>query len=308
MRRDLLDGALLGVGPALKFLRSVRGQYSQIVAVGDAVPLVLCALARLPIDIYLDVFKSGYSHDYNFAERALIRHSAKKTYCRDEILSRRLRNAGVNAVSAGNIMTDTIPRADYKMAAKRLHPMAITLMPGSRDGTAQSLKVQLEAIRRMPSELDADIFVAVANSVDPQQLADEIGIEFKPALSKSPTDLGKLCCKGFTVHLVRGAVGNLIEASDLVLSQAGTGTQQALGLGKPVITFNRADNRKKRMKDEQALMGDARILTGPDAKALADALRNLLADAGERRRLGDVGRTRMGGPGTLAAVLADLVS
>lgn len=306
MRRDMLDGALLGVGPALKFLRSVRNSYDQVVAVGDAVPLMLCAAARVSIDIYLDVFKSGYAHDYNLAERALIRHVAKKTYCRDEILAARLRKAGIDATSAGNIMTDTIPRADYNMSVKRLHPLAITLMPGSRDWTAQSLKVQLEAVRRMPSELDADVFVAVANSIDPQSLADEIGITFKPARTANCADLGRLTCKGFNAHLVRGAVGNLIEASDVVLSQAGTGTQQALGLGKPVITFNRADNRKKRMDDEQALMGDARILTGPDAKSLADALRCLLADAGERKRLGEIGRKRLGGPGTLAAVVADL--
>lgn len=306
LRRDMFGGAFLGIGPAVKFLRSMREQYDSVVAVGDAVPLLLCAAARLPIDIYLDVFKSGYSHKYNIIERALIRHISKKTYCRDDMLAASLRQKGVPAVSAGNIMTDTIPRTNYNMAVKRLHPMAVTLMPGSRDWTAQSLKVQLEALRRMPSELDADIFVAVANSIDPQHLADEVGMDFKPSRSANPADLGKLSCKGIVAHLARGAVGNLIDASDLVLSQAGTGTQQALGLGKPVITFNRADNRKKRMADEQALMGDARILTGPDAKSLADALRALLADAGERRRLGEIGSKRLGGPGTLAAVVADL--
>lgn len=308
LRRDLLDGALLGIGPAFRFLRAAHGQYDRVIAVGDAMPVMMCAAARLPIDIYLDVFKSGYSHKYNIAERALLRHAVKKTYCRDDVLALSLRIKGIDAVSAGNIMIDTIPRAQYNMAPKRLHPMAVTLMPGSRDWTAQSLKVQLDALRRMPSELDADIFVAVANSIDPQALANEVGMDFKPGRAGCPADLGRLSCKGTTAHLVRGAVGNLIEASDLVLSQAGTGTQQALGLGKPVITFNRASNRKKRMADEQALMGDARILTDPDVKSLADAVQALLADAGERRRLGEIGTKRLGGPGTLAAIAADLTA
>jgi uncharacterized protein (TIGR03492 family) len=120
-------------------------------------------------------------------------------------------------------------------------------------------------------------------------------------------DLGMLMGEGLMVHLATGVAGNLIEAADLVLSQAGTATQQALGMGKPVITFNRADNRKKRMADEQALMGEARILVENDPAALSAATLKLLTNAEERARLGAIGRERLGPSGAASKIVECLV-
>lgn len=304
--RDIKGGLLFAILPAIKFLRAARAQYDLVIAVGDGVPVILSLLAGRKIDIYLDVFKSGYAHTYNFIERAMIGEVVGKTYCRDNMLADTLRDAGLNALSAGNVMLDTVPYGIYDMARKCSSELSVVLLPGSRDWTAESLEVQLEALRRLPSELKPDIFMAVANGIDVEKLAKDIGWEYGCTRSARQADLGRLKRNGMVVHLASGVVGNLIERCDLVLSQAGTGTQQALGLGKPVITFNRQGNRRKRMADEQALMGPSRILTPPDPKLLSDALRNLLADSTERRRLGAIGKKRLGGPGTLAAVVADI--
>jgi len=222
------------------------------------------------------------------------------------MLAGALRKKGLNATSAGNIMLDTVPMGDYDIPSRRTHPTLVTLLPGSRVWTGDSLKLYTEALRQVPQALTPDLFVAVAGGLSPADLAAASGLALVPPASNEPTDLGVLNGDGIQLHLVRGAVGNLIAASDVVLSQAGTATQQALGLGKPVITFNRADNRKKRMRDEQALMGEARILTPPDAGAVATALTGLLGNPDERARLGAIGKARLGGPGTLAAVVADL--
>jgi len=304
--RDVKGGMLASIWPAIRFLRQARGRYDKVVAVGDAVTPLLCKLAGLPIDIYLDVFKSGYAHRYSAPERWLIGAIAKKTYCRDTMLAKSLSARGILAMSAGNIMLDTVPYGSYDMAKKRKRDLAVTLLPGSRVWTAESLKLQVAALRLLPAELVPDVFVAIAGGIDVVDLAHATGLVHKPSRSKNPADLGQLAGEGLVLHLATGAIGNLIAGSDIVLSQAGTATQQALGLGKPVITFNRADNRPKRMADEQALMGEARILTAPDAAALATALQGLLADSDERTRLGTIGRARLGGPGTLQAVIADL--
>ncbi len=304
--RDIRGGMLSSVWPALKFLRSVRGQYDRVVAVGDLVTPLMCRLSGLPIDIYLDVFKSGYAHHYSAAERWVIKSVARKVFCRDDMLAAALRGAGVDAVSAGNIMLDTVPRGTYAPGRKRKAACAVTLLPGSRVWTAESLQVQVAALKRLPAALMPDVFVAVAGGVDVAELAEATGLKHEKSRAKNPEDLGRLTGDGLTLHLARGAVGNLIAASDLVLSQAGTATQQALGLGRPVITFDRADNRRKRMADEQALMGEARILTAQDPAAVAEAMERLLADSAERKRLGAIARERLGGPGTLEAVLTEL--
>src|SRR5690606_16206396 len=120
-------------------------------------------------------------------------------------------------------------------------------------------------------------------------------------------DLGQLTDGKLVVHMARGrAMGNLLAASDLVLSQAGTATVQALGLGRPAITFLNPRDRRSRVENEQRLFGAARVLVDADAAALAKALADLLGDDAERARLGAIGRERIGRPGALAAILAAL--
>ncbi len=304
--RDIRGGMFAMVWPAIRFLKAARGRYDRVIVVGDMVGPLFSLLAGLEIDIYLDVFKVGQAHRYLGIEKWILRRVARKTFNRDDILASSLRAAGIDAQSAGNVMMDTVPRGSYDMAGRCRHDYAVTLMPGSREWTGESLRLQVQALTRLPTHLAPDIFLALAGGIDPERLAAETGLEFVPPQGDEASDAGTLSGEGLIVHLARGVVGNLVEGSDLVLSQAGTGTQQALGLGKPVITFNRAGNRKKRMRDEQALMGEARRLMPEDADAVAGEMAHLLSDPGLRARLGRIGRARLGGPGTIAAVIEAL--
>ncbi len=304
--RDVKGGMFAMVPPAVRFLKSRRGVYDRVIAVGDMVGPILCFMAGLPIDIYLDVFKVGQAHHYLGIEKWVLKRVAGKTFCRDDILAGSLRAAGLDAHSAGNVMLDTVPRGAYDVAARRSRPFAITLMPGSREWTGESLALQIAALTKLPTDVAPDVFLALAGGIDPEDLADRTGFVFAPPESGEKSDAGTLSGQGLTLHLARGVAGTLIEKTDLVLSQAGTGTQQALGLGKPVITFNRAGNRAKRMRDEQALMGEARLLLPEDANTVAGETERLLRDKDLRARLGEIGRKRLGGPGTIAAVVEEL--
>jgi uncharacterized protein (TIGR03492 family) len=304
--RDIKGGMFFMIWPAVRFLKAQRGRYDKVIAVGDSVTPLFCLLAGLKVDVYLDVFKSGYCHRYLGIEKWVLKRIATRTFCRDDMLAASLRARGIDAASAGNVMLDTVPRGTYDMAGRRRHNFALTLMPGSREWTGESLSLQVKALTRLPHDLQSDVFVALAGGIDPERLAAETGLSYAPPESGETSDAGTLSGDRLTLHLARGVVGNLIDASDLVLSQAGTGTQQALGLGKPAITFNRAGNRKKRMRDEQALMGEARSLMPEDADAVAAEIARLLRDPELRARLGALGKERMGGPGTIAAVIETL--
>jgi uncharacterized protein (TIGR03492 family) len=126
-------------------------------------------------------------------------------------------------------------------------------------------------------------------------------------LSVEAADMGTLVDDHLTIHMAKGgALGNLVEGSDLVLSQAGTATIQSLGLGKPAITFVNPRDRRSRFTDEQMLFGEARTVVAPEAAAVGNALKHLLANDVERNRLGTVGRERIGGPGAMQAIIARL--
>lgn len=305
VRRDL--GAMLkSIAPAVRFLREISGIYDKVVVIGDAVGLFLAKWAGLPVSIYLDVFKTGYAHHYPAIEKWVIGRTAAVVFCRDDMLAQSLRKAGVDARSHGNVMMDTVPYGDYDTDARRIGNATVALLPGSRANTPANLAMQVSALERVPRAGSADIFVALATGIDPADLADATGFTWHPPYGQSSTDAGDLVGKGLTLHLVTGAMGNVLEAADLVLAQAGTATQQALGLGKPVVSYNDPANRPKRMADEQALMGEARMLVGNSSEAIAEAVSMLLNDPEERARRGAIGRERLGGPGTLDAVLKEL--
>jgi uncharacterized protein (TIGR03492 family) len=309
IRRDIASGGLRTVPPAFSFLRRVAGQYDQVVVVGDMVGVLFSLFAGLRNLFYIDVYKTGAARLYSPAERFAIKRTCRTVFCRSQNLAQTLTAAGIDARTAGNVMMDTVPEGDYNAKARRTRPLAVTLLPGSRALTAESFALQVEALRRLPDEIMPDVFVAVAGGVDADDLARQAGLRRTLRLTSERGDLGELTDGRIIVHVARGsAMGNLLTASDIVLSQAGTATVQALGLGIPAVTFINPRDRRSRFRDEQGLFGDARVVVAPESGAVAGALEKLLGDETERKRLGQAGRERIGGPGALSTIIEALTS
>ncbi|KKB08769.1 hypothetical protein [Devosia chinhatensis] len=307
VRRDIVNGGLMTVPPALKFLRSAKDRYDRVIVVGDVTGVLACMATGHRGLVYLDVYKTGAARLYSRLERLVIARACDLVFCRAESLAAPLRADGVDARSAGNLMMDTVPYGHYDTQARRARPLAVTLLPGSRALTAESFALQVAGLRLLPDALQPDIFVAIAGSVNVDELAKAAGLSRTSTLSAESDDLGMLTDGTIHIHMARGrAMGNLLEASDLVMSQAGTATVQALGLGRPVITFRHARDRRSRFEDEQQLFGQARTVVETDAQGISNALARLLADDAERQRLGTIGRERISGPGAIDHMLAAL--
>ncbi|MEO5804949.1 hypothetical protein [Devosia sp.] len=308
LRKDIATGGLMVVPPALKFLRAIKGQYDRVVVVGDMVGILACLITGNRDLTYLDVYKTGAARRYSMLEAMAIKRTCRTVFCRAKTLSDTLAGKGVDARCAGNVMMDTIPTGDYGAAARRTKARAITLLPGSRALTAESFSIQVDALRLLPPVDRPDVFLAVAGSVNVEELAKQSGLRRTLMLSSEADDLGELSDGSLTIHMARGgAMGNLLATSDVVLSQAGTATVQALGQGKPAITFINTRDRRSRFADEQALFGDARVVVEGDPALVSAALRKLLTDDAERMRLSYLGRERIGGPGAMTAIVAELV-
>ncbi|WDR06572.1 hypothetical protein PSQ90_03665 [Devosia rhodophyticola] len=307
LRKDIATGGLSVIPPALRFLRQIRGRYDRVIVVGDMVGVLGCVLTGVGDLTYLDVYKTGAARLYSPLEAMAIRRSCKAVFCRAANLAAILKDKGVDARCVGNIMMDTVPSGDYDAGARRSRPHAVTLLPGSRALTAESFAVQINALRTLSANERPDIFLALAGSVKVDDLARSAKLQRTPMLTGEASDVGELSDGDLTVHMARGgAMGNLLATSDIVLSQAGTATVQALGLGKPAITFVNARDRRSRFRDEQELFGSARIVTEADPASVGQALGGLLRNSQERARLGDIGRQRIGGPGAMAAIIEEL--
>lgn len=306
--QDVAGGGLGTVWPGIKFIRDSARHYDRVVVVGDMVGIIGAFVAGIGNLVYLDVYKTGYGRAYWPLERWLIGRTSRIVFNRSEALAQSLRDRGIDARFAGNVMMDTISQGDYDARARRHAPRAVTLLPGSRQFTAESFALQVAALRLLPDDVQPDLFVAVAGSVDPAALGGVAGLTYRGPMSHEAGDLGTLSDEHMVLHLARGAAGNLIAASDLVLSQAGTATIQALGLGRPAITFHQKRDRKSRFRDETALFGDARWVVAPQARAVGEALLTLLTDDAERQRRAEIGRARVGGPGAIDAIIAEIIA
>lgn len=308
LARDVAGGGLSTVWPGIQFVRRVAKLYDRIVVVGDIVGIAGAFVAGVRGVIYLDVYKTGHARDYWPIERWLIRKTARTVFNRSPVLAETLRKSGIDARFAGNVVMDAISYGQYDAAARRKRPLAVTLLPGSRQFTTESFALQVAALRLIAAAERPDLFVAVAGSVDPGELGRATGLKYDGPMTHDAGDLGTLSDADLTLHLARGATGNLLEASDVVLSQAGTATIQALGLGRPAITFANPRDRGSRFADESALFGEARIVTTPDAALVARALHHILSDDAERARLGEIGRQRIGGQGAIGAIIAEILA
>ena len=294
--QDVAGGLLGTVPPGLAFMHRVRHAYDRVLVIGDFIGVGGCFLSGIRGVTYVDVYKTGYGSPYLGIERWVIGKTCRTVFSRHPSLAESLQAHGIDARAAGNVMMDTIPRAGIDIKSLRTRPLAVTLLPGSREQTAANFALQVDALRRLPEALRPDVFLALAGGIEPEALARAANLAWT----------GLNFTGDLTIHAFRGALGDLLDESDVVLSQAGTATIQSLGSRRPVLSFTRPGDRLKRHRDESRLFGDARWLVQDDPREIGDALAALLGDDIDRTRRGGIGQERIGGPGAIDQIIASL--
>lgn len=283
--RDVAGGGIATVWPGLKFIRETRGKYDRVVVVGDMIGVYGAWITGHTGLIYVDVYKTGYGGPYLAIDKWILKRSVRTVFCRSEKLADSLRRAGIDARAAGNVMMDTIPRTGAIVPRRR--GLAATILPGSRGHALDNFALQAKALALVAPEVRPDLLVAVASSIDESALRERAeGIEM--------------------TYMPGRALGDMLDRSDFVLSQAGTATIQAIGLGRPAVTFQTDEDRPSRFRQESQLFGDARIAVRSDPQEIAGAVTGLATDPADRLRRGNVGRERVGAPGAIAAIIEEI--
>jgi uncharacterized protein (TIGR03492 family) len=97
----------------------------------------------------------------------------------------------------------------------------------------------------------------------------------------------------------RGPLGAMLQRATIVLGQAGTANEAAAAAGIPVVAYEPSHAGKRawyRMR-QAGLLGGALLVVDGTIQNAAMQVRELLADAVRRERMGRIGRERMGPPG-----------
>ena len=305
--RDIRAGLIGHTVAQVAFLRRSRGTYDAVVAVGDTFALLMARFAQGAKTIFVGTAKSVYVAPYGPLEERLLAKS-DAIFVRDAATAALLAQHGVNAQAPGNVIVDLYERGEpvqWPFSAQ------LALFPGSR-ASAYADAVALCAVVR---ELRAHTLVGASLSLAPGLETDRFvrelradGWESLPGpSSKMPFVLRD--ARGEAIVAWRGSLGAMLEGATLVLGQAGTANEAAASAGIPVVALEQSPGGRLAWyrRRQRGLLGAAMRIVSSDPAQAAREIATLLADPQAREQMAQAGRARMGGPGGIDAIAAQVL-
>ena len=231
----------------------------------------------------------------------------RKVFARDARTAAWLHELGVpQATFQGNVMMDLLSPELELTPALDGRPV-LALLPGTRDDYRFALPFMLETAGLLP-ELQA--FAAFPNEVSSLELPNGWSWVAPTALETSVNaDVVALHVSGTRVPILRGAFAALLHRAAVALGTAGTGNEQAVGLGVPVVGFATRGPQftASFAQAQQRLLGAGLHLEPADLVRLAAAVRSGATDLAWRAATRAAGLERMGTAGAARRVVKSLL-
>lgn len=327
--RDL-QGGLVGLTLAqLKTARQWAKSGGKILAVGDIVPLAIAWQSGAEYS-FVGTAKSEYSlrdergrlpgrpptdgwsgSVYVPWERWLMAHSrCRGVFARDQLTADLLQKKGVPALYPGNPMMDDLGTSADKLArlTATFPPaparLTLALLPGSRAPEAfdnwQRMVGAIASVMQTFGDRQIRLLAALAPSLNLAAFKDillEAG--WQPVAGEYLT----FQQGNGVLALTTNAFAECLHLADAALATAGTATEQAVGLGKPVVTFPGPGPQFTYAfaEAQSRLLGPSVMLLSQPSEVGA-ALQACLADGPRLQYIAENGRRRMGQPGAAGAI------
>ena len=279
--KGFVQDVLTSFNIPFEYVRKLRGNSKPdiLLVVGDVPLLVLGWIAFKTKAYFLAPCKSDYIAPHLGIEVSIMKKVTSTVFTHDKRTAGSLKNKGVNAVFLGNPMMDGLEKENVFRPPD--NKVVIGVLPGSREEAYGNLERILRVGERIKAyKKDVMFPIAVSPTLD--------------------WDRVKSICSGYEFAVpVRNAFVDVVLASDIIISLAGTATEQAAGMGKSVVVFNGtgASSSWRKMFDQKKLLGDAVLLFRYDPEKIAREVVRVLNEPETLKRMGEAGKQRMGGEG-----------
>lgn len=337
--KDLKEGWIATHYRQVKAAIQMKKKYSMIVAVGDIVPIAAAVLARTPF-LFIGCAKSSYYTlwaGYTRLEKRLLRKYCTLTFPRDRLTIKELDRAKVPNEYAGNPMMDDLQVSEIPLPIPPITQKGkgkiIGVLPGSRTDMEQNaihlLKV-IEAYREHSPGEPAYFLFAVTDDFNvhtiSENIRDRTGETAKtetlqwhqePITEKDQHQGISLKLITFTskpgtlnthAWFIKGKLADVLDQSTIVVGVAGTANEQAVGLGKPLITYPTQGVMGPRYVNmKMQFFGPSALKVSPEPQKVAQAVIALLADKERQKQMIKAGKERMGEPGASLAIAKKIV-
>jgi len=283
-------------------IKAMKKEVQMTVAVGDIYPVILSMLFSVKPVIMVGTAKSDYFYHYNWSERMVMRISCARVFTRDELTAASLRKYSIDAEWVGNAMMDSLTVTGIDFGLVSGYPV-VALLPGSRKEAYNDIAVILESVQKLSKRMEGKVsfVMAVADSIPVPSLfkdAEQDGWTLKEG-NKAQGALYVLSRDSLSIAVSQGVFGDVLVRAAIVVGQAGTGNEQAVGMGKPVVTFESSGKKSLgwyRMR-QKGLLGDSISVVDKDDERIAMEAFSILSDEDRYRQMERIGHERMGPPG-----------
>jgi tetraacyldisaccharide 4'-kinase len=287
---DFKHGLRKMIKKQIEVWRRESGRFRTPICVGDVYLMAHTLWGQGMTPLLVATAKSVRLSGHWMAERALMRSRARRVWTRDKETADDLRARGVDAVFKGNPIMDLARSADMTGDPWDDMPRPhVMLLPGSRPRAYKDAKMLLDAVKLISENVDCGFIMVLAPTLDMDIMLKETGCRM---------NLSGMIAAGFaSVKINTGPISPAARGADILIGLGGTANQVAAGLGAPVLSII-----EKGKLVQKKLLGDSEILAPPNAKSLADAALDILADPMKRSAMSRAGIELMGGPGALDSV------
>jgi len=243
-------------------------------------------------------------------EKWLMRRFCRLLVPRDEVTALSLKNSGINAVYVGNVMMDCLRITGEDFDIDKRHPV-VAIIPGSKEEAYDNLMVALDAAREISLQSKVNFLIALAPSLNLEKIAANLlkkncwKIQIPQSDERKKGIVANLISsEGAIVKVVQGRFGDVVNLSKVVIGTAGMANEQAVGLGKPVVSFPGKGPQitKRFLLIQRKLLGGAIFIVEKNAKAIAAKVTQLLEDSEKLSVIEKIGKERMGEPGAASRV------
>ena len=239
---ELLQGQVLYLLQRLGRLLQVAHRYDLLVVIGDVIPVMAAWLSFRPVAIYLVAYSSHYEGRLRLpwpCGRCLTSRRVLGIFSRDELTATDLTSQLQRPVSfLGNPFMDPVLTPQARLPACRCR---LGLLPGSRRPELEhNLMLLLALVEYLPEQLltngELSLDLALVPALDDNSLAAVITHQgWRMQLDPDNETLTRLVLGERHITLRRDSFIKVLQSSDLLISMAGTATEQAVGLATPVV-------------------------------------------------------------------------
>ena len=239
---ELIQGQIIYLIKRIYLLFLISSRYDLLVVVGDVLPVTVAWLTRMPVITYLVAYSSHYEGKLKLPWPCLNCLSSDKflrIYTRDKLTADDLKKKLFGKVEfIGNPFMDPFLNMPQSLPK---HNNRLGILPGSRmpevgENLCLILKV-IENIMNFKSEnTDISFDVALVNSLDDYSLKNIITLDgWRLCFPTNKDHQLKLIKNNSIVNVYRDSFVKIVQSSNVLISMAGTATEQAALLGKFIV-------------------------------------------------------------------------